>query len=170
MAREEDASFAVALPTRRATLRLARDLAALLTKGDVVFLEGPLGAGKTFFVRGVCRALGVPSRLPIQSPTFALVNEHEGRLPIVHADLYRLTDASELDEIGLRDLLVESVGFVEWGERFGDAVAKDGVVLELALAAQGRRARVTARGARGRTIVEALARDLDPRVGRLAPP
>lgn len=158
----------VALPTRRATLRLARSLASVLEVGDVVFLEGALGAGKTFFVRGVCRALGVPSRLPIQSPTFALINEHEGRIPIVHADLYRLGDASELDEIGLRDLLVESVGFVEWGERFGDAVAKDGVVLTLTIASKGRQARLLGRGARGRAIVEALRASIERDPGRLA--
>jgi len=168
VAHEEDVSLELALPTRRATLRLARGLAALLTKGDVVFLEGPLGAGKTFFVRGVCRALGVPSRLPIQSPTFALIHEYEGRLPIVHADLYRLAHASELDEIGLRDLLLESVGFVEWGERFGDAVATEGLVLTFGLASKGRRAQLAPRGPRGRAILAALVRDLDPPVGRLA--
>ncbi len=146
----------VALPTRRATIRLARRLASVLVVGDVVFLEGALGAGKTFFVRAMCRALGVPSKLPIQSPTFALVNEHEGRVPIVHADLYRLGDASELDELGLRDLLVESVGFVEWGERFGDAVAKDGVLVTLAIATRGRAARLSARGPRGRAILDAM--------------
>lgn len=147
----------LALPTRRATLRLARRLASALRVGDVVFLEGPLGAGKTFFVRGVCRALGVPSRLPIQSPTFALVNEHEGRVPIVHADLYRLGDASELEELGLRELFADGVALVEWGERFGDDVSKDGLVVTLSTAEKGRLARLAARGPRGRRILETLA-------------
>lgn len=159
----------VPLPTRRATLRLARRLASVLAVGDVVFLEGALGAGKTFLVRGVCRGLGVPSRVPIQSPTFALVNEHDGRMPIVHADLYRLGDVGELGELGLRDLLEGSVGLIEWGRRFGDAVAKDGLVIELAIAPTGRVARLSARGPRARTILDAVTDGSGGDAGRPAP-
>ena len=137
-------------------MRLARRLALALEPGDVVFLEGALGAGKTFFVRAACRALGVSSRVPIQSPTFALVHEHEGRSRIVHADLYRLGDASELDELGLGEMLEGAVGFVEWGLRFADALGADGVVVALSLAERGRAARVSARGPRGRAIVERI--------------
>jgi tRNA A37 threonylcarbamoyladenosine biosynthesis protein TsaE len=91
----------------------------------------------------VCRALGVPSRVPIQSPTFALVHEHEGataagaKVRIVHADLYRLTAAGELDELGLSELLEGAVGLVEWGLRFAEPIAKDGVALELTLGGAG---------------------------------
>jgi tRNA threonylcarbamoyladenosine biosynthesis protein TsaE len=151
------ATLEIPLPTRRATIRLARRLASVLEPGDVVFLEGPLGAGKTFFARAMCRALGVPSRVPIQSPTFALVNEHEGRSQIIHADLYRLSDAAELDELGLREALAESIGLVEWGARFGDALGRDGVVVTIGLTAGRRAARVTGRGPRGARLVERLA-------------
>ncbi|MFO0712454.1 MAG: tRNA (adenosine(37)-N6)-threonylcarbamoyltransferase complex ATPase subunit type 1 TsaE [Sandaracinus sp.] len=144
------------LPTRRATLRFAKSLASVLEVGDVVLLEGPLGAGKTFFVRGVCRALGVPSKLPIQSPTFALVHEHEGRVPIVHADLYRLAEASEVSELGLSEALVGAVGLIEWGARFGDVLGRDGVLVTLEMRAGQRQARLTARGSRGREILSAL--------------
>jgi tRNA threonylcarbamoyladenosine biosynthesis protein TsaE len=149
----------VELANRRATRLLARRLASVLEVGDVVFLEGPLGAGKTFFARAACRALGVPEREPVQSPTFALVHEHQGRVPLVHADLYRLADASELDELGLREALREAVGLVEWGLRFGDAVDADGVVVRIDPPREGapRTAWLEARGARGRAIVAALA-------------
>jgi tRNA threonylcarbamoyladenosine biosynthesis protein TsaE len=147
----------IPLPTRRATIRLAGRVASLLEPGDVVLLEGPLGAGKTFFVRAVCRALGVPSSVPVQSPTFALVNEHEGRVHIVHADLYRLGDPADLDELGLREALLDSVGLVEWGERFGDALGRDGLLVTFALVAGLRGARVTGRGPRGRRLIELLA-------------
>lgn len=150
---DSSGSLEIPLPTRRATIRLARRLASVLEVGDVVFLEGALGAGKTFFVRAMCRVLGVPSREPIQSPTFALVHEHEGRVPIVHADLYRLAAADELDELGLRELLMDGVGFVEWGVRFGDAVSRDGVVLEITLTRSGRLARLRARGPRGQALL-----------------
>ena len=150
-------SLEISLPTRRATIRLARRLASVLEKGDLVFLEGPLGAGKTFFVRAVCRALGVPSQVPIQSPTFALVNEHEGRVHIVHADLYRLGDAAELDELGLREALLDSVGLIEWGARFGDALGPDALVVTIALAAGRREARLTGLGRRGVQLLERLS-------------
>lgn len=146
----------IPLPTRRATLRLAGRLASLLAPGDLVLLEGALGAGKTFFVRAVCRGLGVPSRVPIQSPTFALVNEHEGRVPIVHADLYRLSHAAELDELGLREALLDAVGLVEWGARFGDALGRDGVLITISLVSGRRQACVTGRGPRGAQLVERL--------------
>jgi tRNA threonylcarbamoyladenosine biosynthesis protein TsaE len=147
----------VPLPTRRATVRLAGRLAGALGPGDLVFLEGPLGAGKTFFSRAVCRSLGVPTEVPIQSPTFALVNEHSGKVRIVHADLYRLSDASEIDELGLREALVDAVGLIEWGEQFGDALGSDGVTVAFELAEGKRVLRVSPRGPRGRQIVERLA-------------
>ncbi|MGH0038487.1 MAG: tRNA (adenosine(37)-N6)-threonylcarbamoyltransferase complex ATPase subunit type 1 TsaE, partial [Myxococcota bacterium] len=79
----------------RRTRHLGAALGARLVPGDVVWLEGELGAGKTFFARGLLRALGVSEAIPVTSPTFALVHEHEGRVPIRHLDLYRLGDVDE---------------------------------------------------------------------------
>jgi tRNA threonylcarbamoyladenosine biosynthesis protein TsaE len=98
------------------TLALAAEFAATLRAGDVVALRGPLGAGKTLFSRGVARALGHEG--PVSSPSYALVHEYEGRLPIYHMDLYRLAPGSDWEEIGLDHYLDgRGVCLVEWPER-----------------------------------------------------
>ena len=91
-------------------------LAARLKAGDVVAYRGDLGAGKTAFTRGLARGLGCTGR--VSSPTFTIVNEHEGRLPLFHFDLYRLGDGEELFDIGWEDYLDRGgVCAVEWSER-----------------------------------------------------
>ncbi len=148
---------ALDLPNRRATTRLGRALALLLEPGDVVFLEGPLGAGKTFLARAIARGLGVPSTVPVQSPTFALVHQLVGRVPLVHADLYRLGDAADLSELGLDDLLPEAVAIVEWGLRFAPTLAKDRIEIVLERPLEGPRvATVRAHGERAQRILTKL--------------
>lgn len=144
----------IELPSRRATRRLGAALAKALVPGDIVWLEGELGAGKTFFTRGLLRALGVPQSVPVTSPTFALIHEHEGRAPIRHLDLYRLGDASELHELGIDEVLEHAVTIIEWGARFRDAIGERGV--EIALDWRGDHARL------------ARVRGFDPRGEELA--
>jgi tRNA threonylcarbamoyladenosine biosynthesis protein TsaE len=98
------------------TERLAAELARELEPGDVVLVSGELGAGKTTFVRGACRALGV--REPVVSPTFTLGRRYEGeRCPVSHLDLYRLAGSPD-EEPGLFDeyLTPDAIAFVEWPE------------------------------------------------------
>lgn len=102
---------ASAAQTEAAGEELARGLSA----GHLILLEGELGAGKTTFVRGLARGLGVSDG--VQSPTFQLVRIYQGRLQLAHVDLYRLEGSGELGELGLGDLLDEGVVAVEWGER-----------------------------------------------------
>lgn len=99
-----------------ATAELAAELAQELRVGDLVLLEGDLGAGKTTFVRGLARGLGIDEH-DVQSPTFTLVRLYRGRLPLAHVDLYRLERTPELSELGLEELLDEAVVAVEWGDR-----------------------------------------------------
>ncbi|WP_437589140.1 tRNA (adenosine(37)-N6)-threonylcarbamoyltransferase complex ATPase subunit type 1 TsaE [Sorangium sp. So ce1000] len=166
----------VELPSRRSTIRLARAVAKRLAGGDLVVLAGDLGAGKTFFARALCRALGVPPELPITSPTFTLVHEHEGRVPIAHADAYRLGGASseegarggaaaELAQLGLRERRAEgALVVVEWGEPFVEALGGDALLIHLAAAedpaATGRAAEIAATGARSGAVLAALGGDL----------
>ncbi|REJ33402.1 MAG: tRNA (adenosine(37)-N6)-threonylcarbamoyltransferase complex ATPase subunit type 1 TsaE, partial [Bacillota bacterium] len=101
------------------TRRLARRLGAEAGPGQVFALSGPLGAGKTEFARGLLEGLGVPGD-EVASPTFTLINQHQGRLPVVHIDVYRLEDPGEIWDLGLDDALeAGAVAVIEWAERLG---------------------------------------------------
>ena len=142
------------------TLSLARSLATVLRGGDVIGLEGGLGAGKTTFARGAVHALGVPEETAVTSPTFALLHQYEGRLPVAHADFYRLGAEAELEELGVDELVEEgAVLFVEWGRKFSDMASRTVLWVELEIVSDvGRRARLRPQGARGDAIIDALTK------------
>jgi tRNA threonylcarbamoyladenosine biosynthesis protein TsaE len=97
------------------TLALAGAVGELLRPGDVVSLAGGLGAGKTVFARGVARTLGVTE--PVVSPSFTIVREYEGRVPLVHVDVYRIDTVQELHDLGFEELLRDdAVTLFEWGD------------------------------------------------------
>ena len=103
------------------TWAVAREFAKTLKPGDVVCLEGDLGAGKTTFTQGLAAALGVPGR--VNSPTFCIVQEHRGEALLVHMDLYRLHGEDDVIAIGWEDYLAEgAILVVEWPERAGTLV------------------------------------------------
>jgi tRNA threonylcarbamoyladenosine biosynthesis protein TsaE len=124
--------------TRRAARRLAEAIEAAeetRTVGLVIGLAGPLGAGKTEWVKGLAEGLGIEPDL-VTSPTFVIASEYAGRRELVHADLYRLDHAGELDAAGFPDWLVPGhVVAVEWADRFPDALPADRIELRLARAA-----------------------------------
>lgn len=98
------------------TESIGRSLAPQLRPGDVLLLYGDLGAGKTVFARGVARGLGVEG--PIDSPTFTLLRQHQGRLMLNHFDLYRLADADEFEMAGLAEYAHgDAVALIEWPQR-----------------------------------------------------
>ncbi|MFN2484954.1 MAG: tRNA (adenosine(37)-N6)-threonylcarbamoyltransferase complex ATPase subunit type 1 TsaE [Candidatus Limnocylindria bacterium] len=98
------------------TFDIGRMLGRRAQAGDVLALSGPLGAGKTIFAKGVAAGLGVTS--VVNSPTFVLMNEHHGRLPLFHADVYRLSDPEEAIAAGLLDEAnARGVSVIEWADR-----------------------------------------------------
>lgn len=112
-----------------ATAALGRALAELLAPGDVLLLSGPLGAGKTRFVQGLAAGLGVPTR--VTSPTFVLVRRHEGRVPLVHVDAYRLGEARDLRTLDDDVLDTTVVTCVEWGDTVRAALPADRLECDL---------------------------------------
>lgn len=106
------------------TRSLAAAVASLAEPGDVVLLEGDLGAGKTTFAQGFAQALGVAG--PVTSPTFILIRTYPARIPLAHADLYRLDDLAEVADLGLRELLDDgAVALIEWGDVAASLFAPD---------------------------------------------
>lgn len=118
-----------------ATLYAARALARRLGRGDTVLLSGDVGAGKTHFARGaILSLLDRPEDVP--SPTYTLVQTYHGRTGTIwHADLYRLTDVSELEELGLDLAFQEAITFVEWPDRLGPLTPAEALTIHFATGA-----------------------------------
>jgi len=103
----------------KATLSLGKRLGERLEAGSIIALIGELGCGKTLLTRGICSGLGVPTGY-VNSPTFVFANEYPGKLPVFHIDLYRLSEITEVFEIGMLDYLAKAssgVVVVEWAEK-----------------------------------------------------
>lgn len=113
------------------TDRLAAAVAEMLIGGDVLKLSGSLGTGKTRFVQGLAAALGCHDAL-VNSPTFVLVQEYEGRLPVYHLDAYRLRDGEEFSDLGGEELLeAGGVTCIEWAERVADRLPREGLTIRI---------------------------------------
>ena len=144
------------------TRRLGALLGGLLRAGDVVLLHGGLGAGKTAFTQGVGQGLGVAG--VISSPTFTLLKEYSGRLPLYHFDLYRIDAAAELEVLGFEQYFVgEGVSVVEWAERGKSPDAEPlwpASFLHIRIVPVGKDERVflcTAEGVRGSELLDAFS-------------
>lgn len=141
-----DATLTALAATAEDTRAVGAALAELLGPGDVVALTGELGAGKTTFVQGAASGLGVTE--PVASPTFVLVRQYAGRLPVAHVDVYRLDRVQEVIDLGIEDLLDGGwVVFVEWGDVVEALYPASHLVVELTLAeGESRRVRLTGHG------------------------
>lgn len=151
--------IALALRDEQATLDLGSAIGRSLDpKPVLVTLEGPLGAGKTTLVRGVLRGLGYEER--VVSPTYTLMEAYPvGGREIVHLDLYRITDPEELEFLGLRERLDQSVVLLEWPERGARWLPTADLAVGLQTDGTGRRATLVAHSGRGRALLSKLARD-----------
>lgn len=142
------------LVTEEELLLLAAQLAKVVTPPAVIFLEGQLGAGKTTFARGFLRALGVEGK--VKSPTYTLIEPYEAEgKKIFHLDLYRLEDAFELEQIGIRDYFTsDSICLIEWPEKGFPLLPSADLVCHLAFHSAGREVQIETLSKAGEEIME----------------
>lgn len=113
----------IATKSAEETVALGRKIGEKLKANDVIALTGTLGAGKTTLVQGIAAGLGVKDY--VNSPTFIIINEHQGRLPLYHVDLYRLEDESAIEDLGIEEYFnAGGVCVIEWAEKLGDLMPK----------------------------------------------
>ena len=137
--------------TRRIGTRLGQELRG----GDVLGISGELGSGKTCLVQGIARGLEVDPAIPITSPTFTLVGEYPGRVPLRHADFFRVESYARLEDAGFDDLLdSDAVLVVEWPERFPEVLPAERLEIRIALVSESeRRLCLEGKGVRARELV-----------------
>ena len=136
------------------TQALGARLGQVVRAGDVIALQGDLGAGKTNFVQGLAHGMDITEE--VNSPTFILANEyHSGRLPLYHIDAYRVADAAEAEGFGLDDYLNgDGVTVIEWAERVRDALPRDVLWIELEYVSENERSlRITANETRAASLL-----------------
>ncbi|MGE5302998.1 MAG: tRNA (adenosine(37)-N6)-threonylcarbamoyltransferase complex ATPase subunit type 1 TsaE [Alphaproteobacteria bacterium] len=152
------ASWSVVSKSARQTRAWGNRLGKLLRGGEIIGLTGELGSGKTCFVRGMAEGLDVDSKAWIRSPTFTLINEYCGRLPVFHIDLYRIRSREELEGLNLREYLYsEGVSVIEWFDQLPAGEVDEWLELTIAHGdGDKRELKFTARGERYEKIVESL--------------
>src|SRR6202451_4027341 len=164
----DPSTFSLALANEAATANLMADLALLIGASDVITLSGDLGAGKTAAARALIRYLADDPAIEVPSPTFTLAQSYDlAPFPLVHADLYRINDASELEEIGLSPLPEGVVVLIEWPERAPSALPPDRIDIAFshrpALGSTARAAEITGHGKAAAQVIrlQALRQFLD---------
>lgn len=134
-------------------------IGAQLAPGDVVSLVGELGSGKTCFTRGLARGLGIDGAVPIVSPTFTLINEYPGQMPLYHFDLYRIREISEILELGYQEYFFgEGITVIEWGERAEELLPEEHLRVEFRYQDETvREISVRGRGKRFERLLQSIA-------------
>jgi tRNA threonylcarbamoyladenosine biosynthesis protein TsaE len=142
-----------------ATAELGRRLGSLLFPGAIVALVGPLGAGKTHLVRAIAEGLGLRNPREVSSPTFGLIHEYRGRLPISHFDVYRLQNVSEFLDLGVNEYFDSSgVCLIEWADKVASSLPAERLDIEIEITGDStRRLILNAKGERYQKLVAAMS-------------
>ncbi|MCQ2981430.1 MAG: tRNA (adenosine(37)-N6)-threonylcarbamoyltransferase complex ATPase subunit type 1 TsaE [Treponemataceae bacterium] len=124
--------------TREETIELGSILGKYLKPGDIIAMQGTLAAGKTTITKGIAQSLGVEET--VTSPTFTLISEYEGRLPLYHMDVYRLDSTEDFINLGTEDMLYgKGVSIIEWSEKIMEELPKKTIILKLTAQDDGSR-------------------------------
>jgi tRNA threonylcarbamoyladenosine biosynthesis protein TsaE len=145
------------------TMQFGERLGRHLSGGDVLAFTGDLGAGKTVLTRGVALGLGIPAD-QVSSPTFTLIQEYSGPTPLIHVDVYRLEQSSELSALGLEEYFTPTtIVIIEWAERFPQILPSDHLVvrLEHGTTANIRLVTVSGIGSRSSNVVQTVQAELE---------
>ena len=140
--------FSLELSSLTRTEELGIALGKIVTSGDVITLQGSLGSGKTTLTQAIAKGLGVDPRIYVTSPTFSLLHEYQGRIPLYHMDLYRLADVDEIESIGLPEYFFgNGVTVIEWPERLGSLLPAERLDVDLVISGEmSRTANLTGHG------------------------
>ncbi len=112
------------------TIELGKKIGSLLKKGDIIAMQGTLAAGKTTITKGIALSLGIKD--DITSPTFCLISEYEGKMPLYHMDVYRLNGIEDFETLGAEDMLYgEGVSIIEWSEKIMEELPKRTIILKI---------------------------------------
>jgi tRNA threonylcarbamoyladenosine biosynthesis protein TsaE len=157
MPTQTPSEITIELSSETATQQLGRALGAAAQPGLVVALVGNLGAGKTRFVQAAAEGLDVP-REAVNSPTFVLIHEYEGRLPVYHFDTYRLRDVDEFLELGADEYMSsDGVCFIEWADRMKEVLPRDRLTVQFEITGElSRRVRLAAGGRVSQSVLHHL--------------
>ena len=162
-------TFTIETKSPAETKRLGERLARLLRPGDVVLLQGELGAGKTCLAQGIGRGLRVAEA--VKSSSFVLVNEYNGRMHVHHADLFRLEDPGEVADLGLEENARDGLLLVEWPDRAPAELPPEHLLVRFEILDDRRRGiELSGRGERYEVLVEELSRALGPGTRALPDP
>lgn len=120
------------------TIELGKKIGKLLKKGDIIAMQGTLAAGKTTITKGIAQALGITET--ITSPTFCLISEYEGTMPLYHMDVYRLDGTEDFINLGTDDMLYgDGVSIIEWSEKIMDELPSSTIILKITPQEDGKR-------------------------------
>jgi tRNA threonylcarbamoyladenosine biosynthesis protein TsaE len=144
--------------TPEATREFGHQIGTLLQAGDVIALTGDLGAGKTCCIQGIARGLGVPETIAITSPTYTLIHEYRGRVPVYHFDVYRLGCEEDLYDLGYEEYFYgDGVTLIEWADRIHSFLPDDYCVIHLHIGSDGTRTlQCQGQGPRSADLLNAL--------------
>lgn len=148
--------------TATQTRRIGRVTGRYLTPGSLVALSGDLGTGKTEFIKGLAKGLGTNRRYHVSSPSFVLINEYPGRIPLYHIDLYRLSETREMEELGLEEYFFgDGVTAIEWAEKASASLPSQRIWIDILWKSpKNRQLIMTATGRHNVQVLDAIDREL----------